>query len=444
MSLQNRVMGAGLKVLNRFAGSTVVDKLGLRKPSEVLLYQSTRAGFTTAATAVKLFGAAGKLLQPARLGRRSSGELFDLTPSEEQQMLREAVAAFADEQLREAAQKADADGATPTELLKAAGELGITLMGLPEEVGGAGQERSTVTNVLVTEALAHGDLGLAVAILAPTAVANALVLWGDAGQQSRYLPAFAGEQAPAAALAVQEPQALFDPFALRTTARRDRDGGWVLDGLKSLVPRAAECALFLVAARIEDDARSGSGNGLFLVEAGSKGLSVTPEPAMGLRAAATGALKLRGVKLPASALLSDGSAEVYGDCIALARLGWCALATGSAQAVLDYLIPYVNGRVAFGEPISHRQAVAFTVANVAIELEGLRLLTWRAASRAERGESFVQETALARRLAADKGAQIGSEAVQMLGGHGFTKEYPVERWYRDLRAAGMLEGVLLV
>lgn len=440
MSVQNRVMGAGLKLLNRFAGSTVVDKLGLRKPSEALLFQSSRAGFTTVATAAKLFGAAGKLLKPARLPKRTSSDLFDLAPSEEQQMLREAVAAFADEQLRAAAQQADSNCATPPELLKAASELGITLMSLPEELDGAGQERSAVTNVLVAEALAHGDLGLAVAILAPAAVANALVLWGDAEQQSRYLPALAGEQAPAAALAVQEPHALFDPFALRTTARLDRDGGWVLDGLKSLVPRAAECALFLVAARIEEDRRTG----LFLIEAGSKGLSVSPEPAMGLRAAATGQLKLRGVKVPAGALLAGGDATVYSDCIALARLGWCALASGCAQAVLDYLIPYVNGRIAFGEPISHRQAVAFTVANVAIELEGLRLLTLRAASRAERGDSFIQETALARRLAADKGAQIGSEAVQMLGGHGFTKEYPVERWYRDLRAAGFMEGVVLV
>lgn len=440
MSMQNRLMGAGLKVLNRFAGSTVVDKLGLRRPSEALIYQSTRAGFTTVATAAKLFGAAGKLLKPARLSKRAAGELFDLNPSEEQLMLREAVAAFADEQLRAAAQQADSACATPSELLKAAADLGITLMSMPEELGGAGQERSTVTNVLVAEALAHGDLGLAVAILAPTAVANALVLWGDAEQQSHYLPAFAGEQAPAAALAVQEPHALFDPFELRTSARRDRDGSWILDGAKSLVPRAAECALFLVAARIEEDGR----NGLFLVEGGSKGLSVSAEPAMGLRAAATGQLKLRGVKVPSGALLANGDTAVYGDCIALARLGWCALASGCAQAVLDYVVPYVNGRVAFGEPISHRQAVAFTVANVAIELEGLRLLTLRAASRAERGESFIQDTALARRLAADKGAQIGSEAVQMLGGHGFTKEYPVERWYRDLRAAGFMEGVLLV
>ena len=440
MSMQDRVMGAGLKVLNRFAGSTVVDKLGLRRPSEALLYQSSRAGFSTIATAAKLFGAAGKLLKPARLSSRSAGELFDLNPTEEQQMLREAVAQFADEQLRAAAQQADSACATPPELLQAAAELGITLMSLPEELGGAGQERSAVTNVLVAEALAHGDLGLAVAILAPAAVANALVLWGDAEQQSRYLPAFASAQAPAAALAVQEPHPLFDPFQLHTTARLDRDGGWVLDGLKSLVPRAAECALFLVAARIEDDGR----HGLFLIEAGSKGLGITPEPAMGLRAAATGQLKMRGVKVPASALLAGGSATVYGDCIALARLGWCALASGCAKAVLDYLIPYVNGRVAFGEPISHRQAVAFTVANVAIELEGLRLLTLRAASRAERGDSFIQETALARRLAADQGAQIGSEAVQMLGGHGFTKEYPVERWYRDLRAAGFMEGVVLV
>jgi alkylation response protein AidB-like acyl-CoA dehydrogenase len=143
-------------------------------------------------------------------------------------------------------------------------------------------------------------------------------------------------------------------------------------------------------------------------------------------------------------LIGEAQAAVYSDCINLARLGWCALATGTAQAVLDYVVPYVNDRVAFGEPISHRQAVAFSVANIGIELEGMRLLTWRAASRAERGQSFTRETALARRLCADKGMAIGNDGVQLLGGHGYVKEHPVERWYRDLRAAGLMEGVVLV
>jgi alkylation response protein AidB-like acyl-CoA dehydrogenase len=112
--------------------------------------------------------------------------------------------------------------------------------------------------------------------------------------------------------------------------------------------------------------------------------------------------------------------------------------------VLDDVIPYVKERTAFGEPVAHRQAVAFTVADIGIELEGMRLATYRAAGLADAGKDFARETALARRLCAAKGMQIGSDGVQLLGGHGFTKEYPEERWYRDLRAAGLMEGALLV
>ena len=125
-------------------------------------------------------------------------------------------------------------------------------------------------------------------------------------------------------------------------------------------------------------------------------------------------------------------------------MAWCALAVGVGQAVLDYVIPYVNERKAFGEPISNRQAVAFTVADVAIELDGMRLATYRAASRIDQGLAFAREVALARRLCGERGMTIGSDGVQMLGGHGYVKEHPVERWYRDLRAAGVMEGALLV
>ena len=165
---------------------------------------------------------------------------------------------------------------------------------------------------------------------------------------------------------------------------------------------------------------------------------------MGVRAGATGRLFLEGDELAGDALLGQGEAETYAECVALARLGWCALAVGTARAVLDHVIPYVNEREAFGEPISHRQAVAFAVADIGIELEGMRLATLRAASRADQGKSFAREAALARRLCAEKGAKIGSDGVGLLGGHGYVKEYPVERWYRDLRAAGVMEGALLV
>jgi alkylation response protein AidB-like acyl-CoA dehydrogenase len=150
------------------------------------------------------------------------------------------------------------------------------------------------------------------------------------------------------------------------------------------------------------------------------------------------------VKLPSGALIGEGGPGVYADCVALGRLGWCALAVGTGQAVLDYVIPYVKDRTAFGEPISNRQAVAFAVANMAIELDGIRLATYRAASRVDLGKGFTREVALARRLVAERGMSIGSDGVQLLGGHGYVKEHPVERWYRDLRAAGLMEGALVV
>ena len=175
---------------------------------------------------------------------------------------------------------------------------------------------------------------------------------------------------------------------------------------------------------------------------------------MGLRAAALGRIELDKVSVPLSARLGEDDASDadcvrdyardYSEAIALSRLGWAALAVGTSHAVLDYVIPYVKEREAFGEPIAHRQAVAFMCANIAIELDGLRLITWRGAARADQGLPFAREAALARKLGTDKGMQIGLDGVQLLGGHGFTKEHPVERWYRDLRAIGVAEGVVVL
>ena len=438
MNLADRGMGIGLRALNRFAGLRVVDRAGLRKPAERALYHAGRAGFATAGAAGRTFAAAQKLGSPKRLEPRKPSGLFDLTPSDEQQMLTEAVRDFAAKKLRPAAEKADAQTAPPAKLLAQSAELGLTMLGVPEELGGAVAERSAVTSVLVGEALAHGDMGLAVAALAPAAVGTALSLWGDAEQQATYLHEFVGDDVPAAALAVIEPRALFDPLALQTRAKV-ADGGYTLTGVKSLVPLAGTAELFVVAAEL-----AGRGPALFLVESKSKGITVEPEPAMGIRAAATGTLRLDGVKVPMSALLGGGEPTAYSECVALARLAWCSLAVGTAQAVLDFVIPYANERVAFGEPISHRQAVAFEIADVAIELEGMRLATYRAAARADSGKPFAEQTAIARSLCTRYGMQIGSAGVQLLGGHGYVKEYPVERWYRDLRAAGVMEGALLV
>ena len=435
--LAERGMAAGLRAINWLASSDLMDRLGIRTQTERFLYSGSKTTVRFAATAGRTFQAAQRLGKPARQPKGPRTDLFDITPDDEQQMLSESVRDFALARVRPAAVDADAACAAPAELLTQANELGLTMIGVPEELGGVIAERSAVTSVLMAEALAQGDAGIAVASLSSGGVSTAISLWGDADQQATYLPEFVGENPPPAAVALLEPRALFDPFQLHTTARREGDG-FVIDGVKSLVPRVADDELFIVAADLEGQPA------LFLVESKTEGLSVEAEPAMGLRAAATGKLILEKVTVGAGALLVEADPDVYAECVQLGRLGWCAVAIGTGRAVLDYVKTYVNDRVAFGEPISNRQAVAFTVANIAIELEGMRLATLRAAGRVDQGLPFAREVSLAHRLCAEHGMNIGSDGVQLLGGHGYTKEHPVERWYRDLRATGLMEGALVL
>jgi len=430
-------MALGLRALNKVAASDLLDRVGLRSHAERALFGATKNGFRAAGAAGRTFATVQRNGRPARQPSGPRNDLFDLTPTDEQQMMREAIGNFAEAKLRKAALEADAACEPPPALMAQANDLGIAMLGVPEDLGGAFAERSAVTSALVTEALGRGDMGLGLAALSPAAVATAIGLWGDSGQQGTYLPDFAGDDVPAAALAIQEPRALFDPFTLATKATRSGDG-YELDGAKSLVARGADAELFVIAAALEGKPS------LFVVEAKTEGVMVEPGPAMGIRAAGTQSLRIDRVKLPAEALLGESDPDVYADCIRLGRIAWSALAVGTAQAVLDYVIPYVNERIAFGEPISNRQAVAFKVADIATELEGMRLTTLRAASRVDQGLPFARESALARRLVASKAMQIGSDGVQLLGGHGYIKEHPVERWFRDLRAAGMVEGGLLV
>ena len=432
------LQGFGLALLNRFASNRTVQKMKLDKAAEGVIFQASKTGFKVAGAANRGFKKVSGKGKADRLSKPAASGLFDLTPNEEQSMMRDSVQRYAEERLRPAAYDADNNCAAPEDLLSEANELGLALMAIPEDAGGAGYEQSAVTNVLVGESLAHGDMGLAVAVLAPVAVANALARWGTADQQATYLSAFAEENVPPAALAVLEASVLFDPFKLATTATQTGEG-FVLNGTKSMVPLAGQAELFLIAAELE-----GSGPAVFIVPSDTKGLTIEAEPGMGLRAASMGRVILDKVQLPADARLGGQDGFDYAELIGLSRIAWCSLAVGCSQAVLDYVIPYANERKAFGEPISHRQAVAFMISNIGIETEGMRLLTWRAASRAEQGKDFARDAALARKLCADKGMQVGNDGVQVLGGHGFVKEHPVERWYRDLRAIGVMEGVLLV
>jgi alkylation response protein AidB-like acyl-CoA dehydrogenase len=429
----------GLALITPIVGQEFLDKHNLRDPLNRGLRYGVKAAFSAAGATTRQF----KRVQGVRSGptrlKASGADYFDLTPDEDQKLIVETVSEFAEEILRPAARDADDAASYPGDLIAKAAELGITAINIPEDFDGIAAQRSTVTNALVAEALAYGDMGLALPILAPGGVASALTHWGSADQQATYLKQFAGENVPQACVAIAEPQPLFDPTALKTTAVRT-PGGYRLDGVKSLVPAAADAELFVVAAQLNGKPA------LFIVESSSRGLTVKADPSMGLRAAALGRLELDHVSVPLSALLGEGGASDadYSEAIALSRLGWASLAVGTAHAVLDYVVPYVKEREAFGEPIARRQAVAFMCANIAIELDGLRLITWRGAARAEQGLPFAREAALAKRLGTDKGMQIGLDGVQLLGGHGYTKEHPVERWYRDLRAIGVAEGVVVI
>jgi alkylation response protein AidB-like acyl-CoA dehydrogenase len=426
MSLFSRAARVPLAVMDRIGSAEMTERLGLRKPFLSVVETSTSS----------IVKAAGKLVSPVRLPRPDQPRTgFDLTPTDEQTMIRDTARKFADV-LRVAAPHADANCATPPEVLARGHALGLAALSISSELGGLAEARSPLTSVLVAEELARGDLSLALALLAPLGVVNALADWGTAAQQERWLPRFTDEVFIPAALALLEPHADADPMQPRTGAVRS-DGGWKLHGEKVMVPLAATADVLLVAATI-----LGRGPRLFIVERGMPGLEMIEQPAMGLRAAATARVVLRGVRVGDDALVGDDAYD-HGAVVDGARLAWCALAVGAAQAVLDYVIPYCNERVAFGEPVSHRQGVAFTIANIAIEVEAMRLATWRAAALAERDRPFARAAALAHRLCASRGMQIGNDGVQLLGGHGFIKEHPVERWYRDLRAVAVMEGAVL-
>lgn len=431
-------IGYAVAALNQLASSELIDRLGLRKQSEQAVFSATSNGFKAAAAASRAFSKKGKKgAAGVRVPAANPSGVFDLTPGEDEQMLVDVVSEFAEEMVRPAAAEANESCTAPDELLKASLEIGLPILGVPEKLGGISEERSATAGTLVAEALAKGDMGLAVAALAPGAVATAIGLWGTEQQQETYLPAFTGEDVPGAALALSEPTVLFDVLKPATTATRQGDQ-LVLNGTKSFVVRGETAELFIVGADLDGK------NVLVLIESSTEGLKVEGDPSMGVRAAGLTRLHLEGVTVGADQILGETDGSTYLECVRLSRLAWCALALGTGQAVLDYVTPYVKERHAFGEPIAHRQSVAFMVANIAIELQSMRLLTYRAASRAAQGKDFSREVALARNLCASKGMQIGLDGVQLLGGHGFVKEHPVERWYRDLRAIGFAEGAVLV
>ncbi|MCJ8170298.1 acyl-CoA dehydrogenase family protein [Atopomonas sediminilitoris] len=418
------LQGRALALLNKVAGAEWPDRLRLRKPLERWLYRGSKASFSVLAQQ----GGAAKRARPNKPA--SPRGVFDLTLSDDQQLLCDMLQQVAQDVVRPAAAEANAAQHCAEEVRAALAELGLKHYGVPAAHGGLADEAAALTCALMTEQLAHGDPALALVALQSLSVANVLRRFALPAAQQQWLPALLAESAPQIALALAEPHVLADPHRLQCRAER-KGQHYQLSGSKSLLVDGLSADYLLLSAYAED------GPALFLVEASRAGVERCASPAMGLRGAALASVTLRKVRVPHSARITAAD-FAYQTLLDLAALGGCAVAVGAAQAALDYVVPYVNERQAFGEPISHRQGVAFPIANMAIELEGMRLLLWRACARADQGASFSRESYLARLQAEAKAMTIASDAVQLLGGHGFTQEHPVERWYRDVRGFAVL------
>lgn len=427
-NMMNKAQGLGLSLITKIAGSEVLDQLKLRKFVEKSLYQGSKTGFKVLTKTQKAFKP--QPIDKQRLPNQVNKNLFDLGLTEEQQMTSDAMSQFAQEVLYNLAHDADHNAQFPEELWQHLVDLGLNYYALPEALGGVAAEQNIVSNILIAENLAKGDFSLTAGLLSTFSVINAITRWGSTQVQSMYLPCFAEDTDITATFAFQEATPAFNPYQLKTKAT-EQNGQFYITGEKTLVVLGDTSDVFLVSAEYNGQPD------IFVVQC-DESIAIKSNPAMGLKAAETATLQFN--QTPALRL---GDADFdYTAFVDLGNLMWCAMAVGTCEAIKAYCIKYANERTAFGEPISHRQSVAFMIADMAIEIDAMRMLILNAASLAEAGQPFHREAYLARLLCAEKSMKIGTDGVQILGGHGFTKEHPVERWYRDLRATAILHSGL--
>lgn len=427
-NIMNKAQGFGLSLITKIAGSEVLDQLKLRKFVEKSLYQGSKTGFKVLTKTQKAFKP--QPIDKQRLPNQVNKNLFDLGLTEEQQMTCDAMSQFAGEVLYTLAHDADHNAQFPEELWQHLVDLGLNYYALPEALGGVAAEQNIVSNILIAESLAKGDFSLSAGLLSTFSVINAITRWGSTQVQSMYLPCFAEDTDITATFAFQEATPAFNPFQLKTTAT-EQNGQFFINGEKTLVILGDTADVFLVSAELNGKPD------IFVVQC-NETISIKANPAMGLKATETATLQFN--QTPALRL-GDTDFD-YTAFVDLGNLMWCAMAVGTCEAIKAYCIKYANERTAFGEPISHRQSVAFMIADMAIEIDAMRMLVLNAASLAEAGKPFHREAYLARLLCAEKSMKMGTDGVQILGGHGFTKEHPVERWYRDLRATAILHSGL--
>jgi len=364
--------------------------------------------------------------------------MVNFKPTEEQELVRETMAGFAKEVLRPQSREADEADAVPEAVIQRGWELGLVQSAIPEKFGGYGDARSAVTSTLMLEELAYGDLSLALHLLTPRLFTVPLLVAGSEAQQAEWLPKFTGDRFTAATAAFVEPRWDFDAAAMATRAE-PKGGDWVLSGTKCLVPLAKQAVGILVYARDARDRLAA-----FLVDPKTKGVAIGDrERNMGIRALDTFRVTLEDVRVPAAARLGGEDADLQ-PLVDASRVAVAALATGVAKASFEYARDYAKERRAFGVAIAQKQAIAFKLANMAIEIDAMRLLTWEAAWRLDAGKPATREAYLARQYAGNSALDVTDNGVQILGGHGYIRDHYVELWLRNARGFTTFDGLAIV
>jgi acyl-CoA dehydrogenase len=364
----------------------------------------------------------------------------DLT--RDQRTLRDTARAFARDVIRPVAAQHDETEETPWTTLQEAHRLGLDTYFYPAELGGGGLA-DLLTRCLVTEELSWGCAGIGGIIATTGLCAAAIAACGTPEQRDRFLRIFCDpSQVALGALAVTEADAGSDVSGLRTAARRV-DGGWVLDGTKRFITNGDAAAVCVVIAT-EDRSLGWNGLRAFVVERGMTGWrSPRVERKMGVRAAHAAELVFEGCFVPSENLLG-GDGEPNGVAVLKAiertRAAVAASALGIARAAYEYALAYARARRTFGKPIAEHQAIAFKLADMATEIAAARLLVHHAARRADAGLPFRTESSMAKLKAGDVAMRVTDEAIQILGGYGYSRDFPVEKWHRDAKVYQILGG----
>jgi len=365
--------------------------------------------------------------------------MYSFEPNEEQHMLLEAVGRFATNDLRPAGRDAEEDGVLPQKIVSKGWELGVLQASVPEAYGGFG-ERSAVTGVLSAEEMAYGDLAGTLAVNIPSLFVTPILLVGSEKQKKEYIPPVIEIDWQPYTAALIEYALDFDPLELKTIAKADGDS-YVLTGEKAFVPFAKEAEVMLVYANLDGNTQG------FIVPKTAAGLSVQDEAEklMSLKALPTYRVKLDGVKVPKENRLGGEAGHDFQPVLASMRLALAAMAVGVARAAFEYSRDYAKEREAFGVKIAQKQAIAFMLAEMATEIEAIRMLTWEAAWKLDVGkEDAFKDAYLAATGAADMAMMVTDRAVQILGGYGYIREYPVEMWMRNGRGFATLIGLAIV